>query len=75
MVTIRCPHCDEPVEIDPEEVVDGEFECPECFETIENLDELAELDSEEAADAEDDVVDLDLALDGDLDGRFGRDRD
>jgi phage FluMu protein Com len=69
MVTIRCPHCDEPVDIDLEEAAGDEIECPECFEPIENLDELAELEADE------DIVDLDFALDGEFDGRLGRHHD
>jgi hypothetical protein len=75
MVTIRCPHCDEPVEIDLEEVAGGEIECPECYEPIENLEELIELDGDEAADSDEELVDLDLALDGEFDGHLGRHHD
>ena len=75
MVTIRCPHCEETVEIDLDEATDGEIECPECYERIENLDELAELDADEIADPEEEIVDLDLALDGEFDSHLGRHHD
>jgi hypothetical protein len=75
MVIIRCPHCEEPVEIDLDEAVGGEAECPECFEPIEHLDELAELDADEMTDPDEEIVDLDLALDGDVDGALGRNHD
>lgn len=75
MVTIRCPHCEELVEIDLEEVTGGEAECPECFELIESLDELADMDSEDTADPDEEIVEVDLALDGELDGRLGGDLD
>ncbi len=75
MVTIRCPHCEEPVEIDPEEAGDGEIECPECFEPIENLEELAELDADEVTDPDEEIVELDFALDGEFDGHLGRHQD
>ncbi len=75
MVTIRCPHCEEAVEIDLDEVTDGEIECPECYERIENLEELAELEGDEIPDSEEEIVDLDLALDGDFDGHLGRHHD
>jgi hypothetical protein len=77
MVTIRCPHCEEAVEIDLEEADGGEIECPECFEPIENLEELAELDEDEIKDPDEELVELDFALDGEFDGHLGRyhDRD
>jgi hypothetical protein len=75
MVTIRCPHCEEPVEVDLEEVAGGDFECPECFETIENVEELAELDADDITDPDDEVVELDFAFDGDFDGHPGRHHD
>ena len=75
MVTIRCPHCEEPVEIDLEDVDGGETECPECFEPIENLDELAELEDEDAKDPDEELVDLDFAFEGELDGHLGRHHD
>jgi hypothetical protein len=75
MVTIRCPHCEEPVDIDLEEAAGGEIECPECFEPIENLEELAELDAEDITDSDEEVVELDFAMDGEFDGHLGRHHD
>lgn len=75
MVTIRCPHCEEPVEVDPEDVDGGELECQECFELIENLEELIELEADEIRDPDEEIVELDLALDGEFDGHLGRHHD
>lgn len=75
MVTIRCPHCEEPVEVDLEEADGGDIECPECFELIENLEELAELEDDDSKDHDEELVELDFALDGDFDGHLGRNHD
>ena len=75
MVTIRCPHCEEPVEIDLKEVDDGEIGCPECFETIENLEDLGELEVDEIKDPDEEFLELDYALDGEFDGHLGRPHD